>query len=240
MYKKFFQSINNHSYDIDKVESPIEQIFLNHLQKYLSFETEIIVQYPIKTISGNFRADIVLKKKDKIIIIECDGEEFHTKDDDDWYDEWRDTLILFQRRVDTIYRIKGVDIYNNINSVIYLIYTYEKEFFNSEYAERLPKKEIDNTWREKRIHYTYTNDYGDEIPSSIKVKRKNLISDFDTFWLKYVLYSLIYPEKNIKQLISIMKDKHYEKSTLITILNKKFPEFTIDDINLLLTTYKDK
>ncbi len=239
MHHKFFRSINNHSYEFDKVESPIERTFLNHLEKYLSFDTEIIVQYPIKTISGNFRADIALKRNHQIIVIECDGEEFHTKDEDEYYDEWRDTLIIFQKRVDTIYRIKGIDIYNNINSLIYLIYSYEKDFFNLEYAERLSKKEIDKTWTEKRINYIYTNDKGNEIPSSIKVKRKNLVSDFDTFWLKYVLYSLIYPKKNIKQLIPIMREKHYEQSVLVTMLNEKFPEFKIDDINLLLSTYKN-
>lgn len=238
---EFFEYIGGfkHTYEFDKTESPIEQFFLNHLEKYLSPEIEIIVQFPIKTISGNFRADIALKKDKKIVVIECDGKEFHTNEKDSWYDEWRDTLILFQKRVDTIYRIKGVDIYNNINSLIYLIYSYEHDFFDIEYADRLPKKEIDDSWCEKRINYIFTKDNGDEIPSSIKVKRKNLVSDFDSFWLKYVLYSLIYPEKNIKQLIEIMKEKHYEKSTLITILNKKFPEFKIDDINLLLTTYNN-
>ncbi|MEQ5791752.1 hypothetical protein J4E06_11855 [Muricauda sp. NFXS6] len=224
----------NHSYEYDKVESPIEQILLNHLTKYLSEETEVIVQLPIKTISGNFRADIALKFNDRIIILECDGEEFHTKEFNEWYDEWRDTLILFQERAETIYRIKGTDIYNNINSIIYLIYNFEPEFFNAEYGERLPKKEINDEWGEKRINYIFINDDGQEIQSSVKVKRKNLESDFDRFWLKYVLYSLIYPEKDIKQLIELMKEKHYETNKLILMLNEKFPEFKIEDIKLLL------
>jgi len=224
----------NHSYEYDKVESPIEQILLNHLMKYLSDETEVIVQLPIKTISGNFRADIALKNNDRIIILECDGEEFHTKEINKWYDEWRDTLILFQRRAETIYRIKGTDIHNNINSIIHLIYKYEPEFFNAEYGERLPEKEINDEWGEKRINYTFTNDDGQEIPSSINVKRKNLESDFDRFWLKYVLYSLINPEKDIKQLIELMTKKHYETNKLISMLNQKFPEFKIEDIKLLL------
>jgi very-short-patch-repair endonuclease len=225
----------NHSYEYDKVESPIEQILLNHLMKYLSDETEVIVQLPIKTISGNFRADIALKNNDRIVILECDGEEFHTKEINKWYDEWRDTLILFQRRAETIYRIKGTDIHNNINSIIYLIYKYEPEFFNAKYGERLPEKEIDDEWGKKRINYTFTNDDGQEITSSINVKRKNLESDFDRFWLKYVLYSLINPEKDIKQLIELMTEKHYETNKLISMLNQKFPEFKIEDIKLLLS-----
>lgn len=229
---KYFST--NHDYEFDKVESPIEQFFLNHLTKYLSDKTEVIVQLPIKTISGNFRADIALKNNGRIVIIECDGEEFHTKEINTWYDEWRDTLILFQKRVETIYRIKGTDIYNNINSLIYLIYNFEPEFFNAEYGEKLPKKNIIDEWGMKRINYNFVNDKGQENPSSIDVKRKNLESDFDKFWLKYVLYSLIYPEKNIKQLIELMREKHSETTILISMLNQKFPEFKIEDIKLLL------
>lgn len=108
----------NHDYEYEKVESVIELRFLNHLEKYLSDQTEIIVQLPLDTISGIFKADITLKKDNRIIIIECDGEEFHTEEIDRWYDEWRDALILFNKKAETIYRIKGIDIYNNINSLI--------------------------------------------------------------------------------------------------------------------------
>lgn len=229
---KYFST--NHHYDYDKVESPIEQIFLNHLIKYLSNETQIIVQFPIKTISGNFRADVALRNNNKVILIECDGEEFHTKEKNEWYDEWRDTLILFQKRAETIYRIKGTDIYNNINSLISLIYHYEREFFNEEYSVRLPKQEIYDNWKYKSINYIFVNNEGLELPLSIDVKRKSIGNDFDRFWLKYVLYSLTYPEKNIKQLIELMKEKHYEMNTLIDLLNNKFPEFKIEDIRRLL------
>lgn len=224
----------NHTYDLEKVESPIEEIFLNHLMKYLSHKTEVIIQLPIKTISGNFRADIALKQNDQIVIIECDGEEFHTKEKDSWYDEWRDTLIIFQKRAETIYRIKGIDIYSNINSLIYLIYSFEPNLFNREYAERLPKKKITDEFGSKRINYIFVNDKGFEIPSSIEVKRKNLKSDFDSYWLKYVLYSLTYPEKDIRQLIKLMCEKHYETEKLIIMLNEKFPEFKIDYIKSLM------
>tara|TARA_R110002020_G_scaffold125650_1_gene283000 strand:- start:209 stop:925 length:717 start_codon:yes stop_codon:yes gene_type:complete len=224
----------NHTYDLEKVESPIEQIFLNHLMKFLDEETEVIIQLPIKTISGNFRADIALKKNNRIIIVECDGEEFHTKSKDNWYDEWRDTLILFQHRAETIYRIKGVDIYSNINSLIFLIYKFEPFLFNRDYAERLPKKEIIDEFGAKKINYIFVNDNGFEMPSTVEVVRKNIETDFDSFWMKYVLYSLIYPEKDIRQLIKLMCEKHYETNKLISMLNQKFPDFKIDYIKTLL------
>jgi very-short-patch-repair endonuclease len=98
---------NTHAYEVEKIESPIEQILLNHLIKYLDLETEVLVQTPFSTVSGNFRTDIILKKDDKKVVLECDGEEFHTKEDNEWYDEWRDALLLKHEHVETIYRIKG-------------------------------------------------------------------------------------------------------------------------------------
>tara|TARA_B100000508_G_C11375662_1_gene235966 strand:- start:410 stop:769 length:360 start_codon:yes stop_codon:yes gene_type:complete len=116
-----------------------------------------------------------------------------------------------------------------------MIYYFEPEFFNKEYSERLPKKEIFDNWKWKTIYYDFIKDDDTRIPSRIEVKRKNLKPDFDRFWLKYVLYSLIFPEKHVKELIDIMKEKHYETNQLKVMLNQKFPEFTIEDINLLLS-----
>ena len=48
----------------------------------------------------------------------------------------------------------------------------------------------------------------------------------------------MFPKKHINQLIEIMKEKKYEKNTLIELLNQKFPEFKIEDIKLLLE-YRD-
>ena len=115
----------NHTYEYDKIESPIEEIFLNHIIKFLDQNTELSIQFPISTISGNFRADIALIKEGKIVVIECDGEEHHTQEKDIWYDEWRDTLILAQERANVIYRVRGIDIYSNLYKVFAIIYYYE-------------------------------------------------------------------------------------------------------------------
>lgn len=220
----------NHDYEYEKVESVIELRFLNHLEKYLSDQTEIIVQLPLDTISGIFKADITLKKDNRIIIIECDGEEFHTEEIDRWYDEWRDALILFNKKAETIYRIKGIDIYNNINSLIYLIYFFEQDLFNIGYSEKLPKKTITSINNKKMIDYIFINEKGKEIPNRIVVERKNLKTDFDRFWAKYVLYSLLYPRNKIKQLIEIMKAKHLELNDLISMLNERLPQSEINEI----------
>jgi len=229
---------SNHSFEYDKIESPIEEILLNHIIKFLNGKTEIVVQYPISTISGNFRADIVLRKGERIVIIECDGEEHHTKDRDDWYDEWRDTLILIQRKADVIYRIKGIDIQNNLYKVFAIIYANDEDLFNKEYADRIPKIDVEGSWYKKQVYYDYYKENGQKIKSKIEVKRKELGKDFDSFWFKYVLYSLLYSDKNIYELIDEMSSKHYDSKNLLKMINEQYPKLKLDNEKQLLTLYK--
>jgi len=227
---------SNHSFNYDKIESPIERILLNHITKFLSKETKLIVQYPISTISGNFRTDIALIKGNKKVFIECDGEEYHTKEKDDWYDEWRDTLILIQKKAKTIYRIKGVDIQNNLYKAFYVIYSFDPDLFNIEYAERIEKFEIKENGYRKQIRYEYQNE-NIRIPSMLEVKRKELIKDFDSFWYKYVMYSLLHRNKNIYELIDEMTQRNYESKKLIQLINEKYPTLNIENQKQLLTLY---
>lgn len=227
----------NHSYDYDKIESPIEEILLNHIVKFLHEKTEIFVQYPISTISGNFRSDIALQNEDKLIIIECDGEEHHTKEKDEWYDEWRDTLILIQKNAQVIYRVKGTDIQNNLYRVFAIIYSLDEDLFNEEYSKRLEKIDVEGSWYKKHVYYDYQNDDGRIIPSRIEVKRKELEKDFDSFWYKYVLYSLLHSNKNIYDLIEEMSSKHYESKELMRKLNEKYPKLKLENEKQLLTLY---
>ena len=47
---------NTHSYEIEKIESPIEQILLNHLIKYLDNQTEVSIQK--KLMSGTMNGEM--------------------------------------------------------------------------------------------------------------------------------------------------------------------------------------
>jgi len=203
---------NTHSYEIEKIESPIEQILLNHLIKYLDNQTEVSIQIPFKTVSGIFRADIVLERLGRKIILECDGEEFHTKEINEWYDEWRDVLLLKHQEVETIYRIKGKDIYSNINEIIFIISKYDSDFFNPRIIMRIlnscKSTTIEDYSHRKRININYITEFDKEVNFTLEVKRKNLVDGYDSFWDKYVLYSLIFDNKNVKELIEIMKSKH--------------------------------
>lgn len=59
----------------DLLESAIAEIVFDSLFNFKNESTELIPQRTIKTISGNFRPDIILKIGQKEISIECDGNE---------------------------------------------------------------------------------------------------------------------------------------------------------------------
>lgn len=235
LLRKLFDT--NHFFDYGKIESPIEEILLNHIVKFLHEETKVIVQYPISTISGNFRADIALQNNDKIIIIECDGKEHHTKEKDDWYDEWRDTLILIQNKAQVIYRVRGIDIQNNLYKVFAIIFSLDQDLFNQEYSRRLEKVDIEGRGYKKHVYYDYHGDEGQIIPSMVEVKRKELEKDFDSFWFKYVLYSLLHLDKNIYNLIEEMSSKQCESKVLMKKLNEKYPKLKLENEKQLLTLF---
>lgn len=224
----------SHAYDHDSVESPIEEVLLNHIDKFLDKETQVFIQYPISTISGNFRGDIALKRGDRVVLLECDGEEHHSKEKDDWYDEWRDTLILIQKKADVIYRIKGKDILNNIYAVVSILNSFDKSFFNPDYVNRLIKLDIESDRCMKIVRQYYQTEKGVQIPNDVVVNRKELVRDFDRFWFKYILYSLVYSGMNIHQLIDQMSAKHYDSKKLISLLNDKHPELELVDEEELL------
>jgi heat shock protein HspQ len=225
---EILQSIFNkpNSYNYNEVESPIEHTFLNHIIKFLDDNTDVIVQYSVNTISGVFRVDVVLKNANKVIAIECDGEEFHSKEENKYYDEWRDALIIIQKKVDVIYRIKGKDINHNIYALIYIIYQFDPTFFNEKYIKQIKSHEVHNSLCNKRIYHKYFNDENQSISSYTEVVRKNITPDFDHIWLRHVCLSLLYPNCSVYDLIA--KASKYEISTIIEKLNKKYPKLKLE------------
>lgn len=146
--------------DREKLESPLEELFIQNLEKYLSSESKIFPQQEVKTIGGNFRLDFLLTIGDKKIAFECDGKEYH----DPWRDEWRDALILGSTEIDTIYRFRGMDLHTFLNDCIYLIYYYDPELFNDRYYLNAPQL-ISNTLKEQieNLHRAETNNICYEI-----------------------------------------------------------------------------
>src|SRR5689334_10635520 len=90
--------------DRDRLESPLEEQFIQSLEKYLNPRSDIIPQYEVQTILGKYRLDFVVALDGHLIGFECDGKEYH----DAFRDEWRDALILHTKEIETIYRFRGM------------------------------------------------------------------------------------------------------------------------------------
>jgi len=141
-YQHLFDQLQPRA-DRNKLESPLEELFIHTLEKYLSPKSDIFPQHEVMTLAGKFRLDFLLIVNDKKIAFECDGADFH----DEWRDEWRDALILGSGEIDTIYRFRGKDLHTFIDDCIYLIYQYDKELFNDRYpsiAQQLISDELKN------------------------------------------------------------------------------------------------
>lgn len=150
--------------DRKKLESPIEEWFIQTLEKHLSHETNLSAQSEVVTPNGIFRLDFLLTRNNRKVGLECDGKEFH----DDWQDEWRDGLILGSGCIDAIYRFRGKDICSHIEDCIFIFYICENTYFNDRYPlqyRRLISEEA-LTWLSK-----YPIDLSDntiDIPYHIK------------------------------------------------------------------------
>jgi very-short-patch-repair endonuclease len=112
---------------IEALDSPIEEKLAYHAIKYISDDTELISQFGIKTICGEFRVDFIIRdNKGLCVAIECDGRNFH----DEHRDEWRDAMILGDSDISAILRFKGADIQYHIKDLLYLTAKAYPQFFS--------------------------------------------------------------------------------------------------------------
>ena len=196
--------------DRSKIESPLEELFIEQFEKYLSGKVDIISQYEVNTNAGKFRLDFVIESDKKKIGIECDGKEFHNE----WRDEWRDALILGSNQVDTIYRFRGKDLACFINDCIHIIYHYDKEIFNERYSQ-IYNQLITNDLKEyinsnpsfkdetNRLSVRTTNEDGHETGGwmQIIVERRNK-NNRESQWNVLYEFSKQHPGLNIDQIIT--------------------------------------
>jgi hypothetical protein len=216
------------------LESPIELIVFDSLYKFKDDGVELIPQRTVKTISGNFRPDIVLKRGQNEISIECDGKEFHQ---DDYYDEWRDSLILVSSNIQSIFRLRGKDIIAELNNIIFFIATKEPTFFNIDMINRLKpsiRPEFINRDKrhdivvKKRIFYKDHLFDNEIVERMVEITWRNLSKSFDRFCIREILISYLNPGKTIEELKSPIKDKLMSTEDLFTMFYEKYPEYKTD------------
>jgi hypothetical protein len=111
------------------LKNPLELMFINLLKIHLSDQTKISFHHEVNTLAGKFCPDFLLTAGNKKIAFACLGQDR----DQEWRDEWIDALILGTGEIDTIYRLNILDLNEYLHDCIYLIYHYDKEFFNKSY-----------------------------------------------------------------------------------------------------------
>jgi very-short-patch-repair endonuclease len=167
-------------------DSPIEDKFAYHATKYLLQDLQFHTQYEVITICGKFVVDFVaISPSGKKIGIECDGKDFHNKA----RDEWRDAMIMGDDRLDSIYRLRGVDLTYFMNDVLYILSRCEPDLFSQRghlNIETLASTEIQDIKVEKNqttFYIQMKDDETDQI-SHILIERrhKNIPKGKQQFW----------------------------------------------------------
>ena len=179
-----------------EVESEIEALFLAKLSRYLSTETKLSSQVEFKTIGGLFRVDFLIEAPcGEIIVIECDGKDFH----DDIYDSWRDALILSTKKVNYIYRFRGKDIYTYRYDPYYYLYRFHPNIFTESAIDDIcyyskQEKLYDNDFPDRPCSLTRHHDARvtdlkscvTELPSFCDEEDEDVFDNFnDSYWDHY-------------------------------------------------------
>lgn len=104
---------------VQVTHSPIEALLEDLLVKYLAPATRKTAQRTVTTPFGRFRPDFTLVDPvtRRVLVIECDGREYH----DRVRDAWRDAAMLGCGAVHDLLRIEGKDLKRRPHDVLYLL-----------------------------------------------------------------------------------------------------------------------
>jgi hypothetical protein len=165
-------------------DSPIEDMFVRHYERYAVSSAELVPQKEIKTICGNFILDFRIQDETGYRVgIECDGKEFHEES----RDEWRDAMILGGDHVDVIYRLRGSDINFYIEDVLYLLSVLEPQLFKERATvdlDVLASPEVKQLQKNRgRDHYFFEYRNGDDKGLfRLEARRRKVPDGERRFW----------------------------------------------------------
>lgn len=196
-------------------DSPIEEQFAYHFDKYKHSEVTLYQQVQVNTVCGSYRLDFVAKRNKLVIGIECDGKDFH----DSLRDLWRDSMILSTGEVDAIFRFRGRDLNFHINDCLFVLSESEPDIFSSRgkinlnhlsssEAKGAEYKSKYITERALMLHYIkFDEGIGKEIETAIHVERRSKISEKGKvpFWEEYYLFAKNHGSGNLDEIIKAYK-----------------------------------
>jgi very-short-patch-repair endonuclease len=175
-------------------ESPLEQLFNDQLRKRMPKEAELLPQFDVKTLCGNFRLDLLAVVQNRRIGIEIDGKEFH----DQYRDEWRDAMILGDGRADEIVRFRGCDLHYHLDDCFYLLSKIQPLLFTARHTGIIERLASDRARRRAEGEYDWatgamlTYGYIDDSRGVdfIDIRRNSVDGVPYPFWKVYYNYAV--------------------------------------------------
>ena len=147
-------------------ESPLEDYFARHITKYFAPNVKFEKQVWVETVCGNYRIDFVATYNSRTIAFECDGSQ-HSE----WYDLWRDAMILSSGDIDEIYRLPGRTIFECYEACFYMIARSGPSYLFTPRANAFLKEFFDGLNTDcSRNWQVFGN----------RIEREHLLMDFDS------------------------------------------------------------
>lgn len=114
-------------------ESPIEEYFAWEYEKVKDLGVSVQKQYRVETEFGRFRLDFVIHQADSRVGVECDGRHTH----DMHRDSCRDSILLGEKHVRVVYRLRGSDLYAHPKECLHALALLEPSLFGARGLEQL-------------------------------------------------------------------------------------------------------
>lgn len=205
-------------------DSPLEEIFAYHFEKYKKTEITLYQQVQVNTICGPYWLDFAIKHNGNIIGIECDGKDYHETE----RDLWRDSMILGTGNVDSIYRFCGRDLNYHINNCLFLLSEAEPQLFSQRGIVNLNQLHSSESrgsdYNEKYILDNYlvifcrnideesNNLYNTEI--YIKRRKKEALDKKEPEWIKYFNFAKEQGSGNLKKIMEAYKNQREKQKNI--------------------------
>ncbi|MDH5675245.1 MAG: hypothetical protein OEZ06_24205 [Myxococcales bacterium] len=176
-------------------DGPIEDMFAYALAKHVSDSVVIHPQFEVSTRAGTFHIDFVLQRDSTLVGIECDEQEFHDMD----RDEWRDAIILRTGKLSAMYRFAGADLYDCIDPCLGLVAQSERWAFsergllNLETLTRFDPHLVEDDGHDEVIFL------GPVIAT--RRRRTAFCSKVEPLWTRYAYFAEALPPRPLDDLI---------------------------------------
>jgi hypothetical protein len=197
--------------------SHIEDQFAGLFVKSLHPKVQLQKQSPVRTICGTFRLDFLVCKDSMRIGFECDGEHYHHP----LRDLWRDALIFSRDSVDQIVRLRGTDIYRELDDCLFVLSQWFPELFNERWCANLgatasydARRQINSYLKSERCTINYRELLDEEDDTILRqagsleiIRRFRITKSSKPWWEPFATYAREKEGGSLDRIISTYIDE---------------------------------